>query len=80
MRFFAKMAFMAKPPAAARGGKLRAKPEAIASAIPNNIKSILRNGSGQRGAPTGTGKQKRHPVSNELQSQRRSSRSRRSAA
>lgn len=79
MLFFAKMAFMAKPPDAARGGKSPAKTEVIAFAIPNNIKSILRNGSGRRGAPTGTGKQKRHPVSNELQSQRRSSRSRRSA-
>lgn len=79
MRSFVKMAFMAKPAAAARGGKSRAKNEIIASSLPNNIKSILRNGSGRRGAPTGTGKQKRHPVSNELQSQRRSSRSRRSA-
>ena len=51
--------------------------EAPAPVVPANIKSVLRNGSGQRGAPTGTGKQKRSPVSNELQSRRRSSRSRR---
>ncbi len=55
---------------------------------PKRVETLISRASGQRGSPAGKGrgfpaakgKDKRHPVSNALQSRRRSGRGRKSAA
>lgn len=70
--------------------KPRTERERAASARrkPKSVETLLSRATGQRGAPAGKGrgfpaakgKDKRHPVSNALQSRRRSGRGRKQAA